>query len=101
MDAVWRQGDVLIDTIPELPNDAVRRPGTVLVEGKMTGHAHRISNPETAELWEASGNLYLKDIAASAEIAHDEHKSITLSKGIYRVWQQREYTPQAIRRVMD
>ncbi len=98
---MWRQGDVLIDTIPELPNDAVRRAGTVLVEGEMTGHAHRIANPATAELWEADGNLYLKVIGTTAEIAHDEHKVITLNKGIYRVWQQREYTPKAIRSVMD
>jgi hypothetical protein len=98
---MWRQGDVLFDTITELPKGAVPRPGTILVEGEMTGHAHRIAKPGTAELWQANGNLYLKVIAPTVEIAHDEHKSITLSKGLYRVWQQREYTPQAIRRVMD
>ncbi|MHB8625225.1 MAG: hypothetical protein ACYDEO_03390 [Aggregatilineales bacterium] len=98
---MWRQGDVLIDTINEMPKGAVPRPGTVLVEGEMTGHTHRIADPKTAEMWEVNGTLYLKVIAATAEIAHDEHKSIRLTKGIYRVWQQREYTPQAIRPVMD
>ena len=98
---MWRQGDVLIDTISELPKGAVLHSGTVLFEGEMTGHTHRIAEPGTAELWHAYGILYLKVTAPTAEIAHDEHKSIGLDKGIYRVWQQREYTPQAIRRVMD
>jgi hypothetical protein len=34
-------------------------------------------------------------------VIHEEHQPITLEPGIYRVWQQREYTPEAIRRVVD
>ena len=30
-----------------------------------------------------------------------EHGPITLPRGTYRVWQQREYSPEAIRIVMD
>jgi hypothetical protein len=32
---------------------------------------------------------------------HEEHRPIELPIGVYRVWQQREYTPTAIRTVLD
>jgi hypothetical protein len=98
---MWRHGDVLIAVIETLPPQATRRPGAVLAHGEITGHSHRIAGPGTAELWELGGMLYIKVVAEAATVVHEEHRPITLPRGLYRVWQQREYTPQAIRTVID
>ncbi len=43
----------------------------------------------------------IRVIADEARIIHQEHQPITLPRGDYRVWQQREYTPEKIRRITD
>ena len=73
----------------------------MLAYGEITGHSHRIAEPDAAELWEHGGQVYLKIVADQATVMHEEHKPITLTRGLYRVWMQREYTPQAIRTVRD
>lgn len=98
---MWRHGDVLIQAQKKIPEGAKQRPSMVLVRGEVTGHSHRISESGAAEVWEAGGNLYLKVVGKKATLIHEEHKPIELPEGIYRVWQQREYTPQEIRRVRD
>ena len=98
---MWRHGDVLIAWAEAIPNEAVRRNNVILAYGELTGHAHRIETPEAAELWELEGVIFMKIIAPTATIVHEEHKPITLPKGIYRVWKQREYTPTKIRYVFD
>ncbi len=98
---LWRQGDVLIMAVEHLPGGGTRRKGSVLVKGEVTGHAHRLAVPESAELWEVDGVLYMKVLTATARLVHDEHHAIELPRGIYRVWQQREYTPTEIRLIRD
>lgn len=99
---MWRHGDVLIDKIDSIPEGLKVRPNRVLAYGEITGHSHRIQDPETAQIWEAGdGTLYLEIVAPQATIVHEEHLPITLPQGLYHVWYQREYTPQAIRRVID
>jgi hypothetical protein len=97
---LWRQGDVLIETTPEIPAGAHQLHTAVLVYGEATGHAHRVESPERAEVWEVNGQLYLK-VTDATRLIHDEHLPIALAPGLYHVWQQREYTPQAIVRVRD
>lgn len=98
---MWRHGDVLIAAISKIPTSATPRPGTILAYGEITGHSHRLQNPDSAELWEAGGTLFLRILAESATVVHEEHKPITLPRGTYRVWMQREYTPSEIRTVVD
>lgn len=98
---MWRHGDVMIAAVAEIPTGARRRPGQVLARGEVTGHSHRVAEIGAAELWEAMGLTYLTITAETATLIHDEHKPIVLPHGTYRFWQQREYTPQAIRRVVD
>jgi hypothetical protein len=73
----------------------------VLAYGEVTGHSHRVQEPRAAEMWEHGGSLFLRVVADQATIVHEEHKPIVLARGVYRVWMQREYTPQAIRRIVD
>ena len=98
---MWRQGDVYIAPARAVPERAVRRPNCVLAEGEVTGHSHRIDTPGAAELFAAGPTLYLRVLARSATVVHDEHGPITLPRGTYRVWRQREYSPEAIRTVRD
>ncbi len=98
---MWRHGDVLIAAVEAIPHRAKQRTTTVLARGELTGHSHRIEMADTAEVWECDGVLFVKVVAPTARVVHQEHNPITLPRGIYRVWQQREYTPRAIRRVMD
>jgi hypothetical protein len=98
---MWRHGDVLIAPIAAIPERARSRPSPVLAYGEITGHSHRIADPEAAEFFELDGIIFMKVMAESTTVVHEEHKPITLPRGTYRVWQQREYTPQEIRRVVD
>lgn len=97
---MWRHGDVLIAETSAIPEHAQLCSHRILAHGEITGHCHRIEKAETAELWECNGSLFLK-VVDVARIIHEEHQPITLPPGTYRVWMQREYTPQAIRRVCD
>ena len=97
----WRQGDVFIVALNHLPtaNRVERRH--VLAEGEVTGHAHRLGDPASGQVFSVDGELYLDVTAESASIVHEEHAPITLPRGGYAVRIQREYTPQEIRRVVD
>jgi hypothetical protein len=98
---LWRHGDVLIAQTPSIPEPATHFPGSILVRGEATGHSHHIGDPTTAEIWIARNReMYLK-VLSSTRILHEEHGPITLPPGNYRVWQQREYTPQKVRPVFD
>ena len=97
---MWRHGDVMIAAAEAIPERAERLRESVLAYGEITGHSHRIEAPEKAELWEFNGERFLK-ILDTTRVVHEEHKPITLPSGVYRVWQQREYTPEAIRPVYD
>ncbi|KMO44592.1 hypothetical protein VQ03_02190 [Methylobacterium tarhaniae] len=98
---MWRQGDIFIQGVPALPQEAAARPlpHTVLAHGELTGHSHRVVDP--AALFAGEGCFYLDVLAETARVVHDEHGTITLDRGTYRVWRQREYTPARIVTVQD
>jgi hypothetical protein len=98
---MWRHGDVLIASVAALPAKARASESAILVHGELTGHSHRIQDLSTATLYEHSGDRFLAVHADAATIVHQEHAAIALPTGLYRVWQQREYAPGAIRRVVD
>lgn len=97
---MWRHGDVLIAPVEAIPASAKSRKQPVLAYGEVTGHSHRIENPERVELWESGDEIFLK-VLETTRVVHEEHKPITLPPGTYRAWKQREYTPQEIRYVRD
>jgi hypothetical protein len=98
---LYRHGDVIVKGIKTLPEGAKKRGNVTLAYGEMTGHSHRIADPNTAQTFECNGQLYLEVTSATALLIHEEHAAIELAKGVYHVWQQREYTPSEIRRVYD
>ena len=102
---MYRQGDVLIETIAAIPPTATPKAldqgRAVLAYGEVTGHAHALDGA-LAELFDdRDGTLYLRVTGRGAAVRHEEHAAIALAPGTYRVTHQREYTPEAIRRVAD
>jgi hypothetical protein len=104
---IYRQGDVLIERVAELPRNtkAVKRENglIILARGEATGHHHSISEGSCA-LLEVPGvtDRFLRVAAGGAAVEHQEHDTITLpGPAKYRVRRQREYTPEAIRNVAD
>lgn len=102
-----RQGDVLIVPVRSIPAKATPRPReqgrVILAHGEATGHAHAIEDtPDTprAELLDADALTYLR-VDVVSQLVHQEHATIELAPGAYRVVRQREYTPEAIRTVID
>ena len=97
---LYRHGDVLVQSVETLPAAAQPRPGNALAYGEVTGHSHRIREVQQAQLYAAQGELYLA-LSAPSTLIHEEHATIPLPAGFYRVWMQREYTPTRIVRVVD
>jgi len=98
---LWRHGDVLIAQTKSIPTDVTRSSSAILVHGEITGHSHRVEELNSTQIWIArNGEIYLKILAAT-RIIHEEHHPISLPPGTYRVWQQREYTPEQVRPVYD
>src|SRR5947207_2136757 len=98
---VWRQGDVFLIATPDLPdkNRVDHRP--VLAEGEITGHAHRLEDPASGQVFSVGGSLFLEVLTDSAAIVHEEHGPVVLPRGGYAIRIQREYSPKEIRRVVD
>lgn len=98
----YRQGDVMVERVDAVPAGAkkIKTKGEViLAEGEVTGHFHRVKHPEIQEF--EIGGMRFFTIPDEACVTHDEHDTITLPPGTYRVQRQREYRPEAIRNVAD
>lgn len=101
--AMYRQGDVLMIPVKKAPKGAKpvdRRNGRlVLAEGEATGHAHTVADGGAA-LLEHEDGLFL-EAPGDVVVEHQEHATVDLPAGTYKVIRQREYTPQEIRNVRD
>ena len=99
-----RQGDVLLQPIRKLPDDAVfvRRKRTItLAEGELTGHQHTIEAPaQEVETFESGGELYLK-VNVPQLLRHQEHAEIVVEPGLYVVRRQVEVWMDEVRSVAD
>ena len=105
---MFRQGDVLLERVDAIPKGATRKHPdngrVILAYGEVTGHAHAVETDADvveAYLAELDGQVYLS-APATARVVHEEHGTIPLPKGIYRVVRQREGTDaQEPRQVAD
>jgi hypothetical protein len=97
--ATYRQGDVLLlkmDKLPENVHPVDWQERVVLAYGEVTGHAHAISTRyATMYMWQGERLLQVKP---GAKLVHEEHGTIALPEGVYKVVQQREYVPEALPR---
>jgi hypothetical protein len=117
----WRQGDVFIEQVAESVDGRKRlddgKGEVVLALGQVTGHSHRIESPHAslyleqattavpdAVLLGLGGGLIpdrLLVLDGPATVVHEEHGSISLDAGTYRIRIQREYSPAELRNVAD
>jgi hypothetical protein len=102
-----RQGDVLLERVDHVPAGLKTVPlengRRVLAHGEVTGHAHVLEGEaelfapvDVAELEE----MFLR-VEAESALVHDEHDTITVPPGDWRVARQVEYSPEAVRQVAD
>ncbi len=102
---IYRQGDVLLQRVDKdaLPRTAEKqKPDNgriVLAYGEVTGHAHAI-DAKTCTMYAWEGNRLI-EVTKPTKLTHEEHSAIALTPGYYKVTQQREYAPEAIRNVAD
>lgn len=99
--AQYRHGDVLVEQVAEMPDVRRKAQHTILAHGELTGHCHRIAEKDAAVLYDTPEGMFLHVTADVATLVHDEHNPISLSNGFYRVWRQREYSPEEIRIIRD
>jgi len=107
-----RQGDVLLVRLEQTPEEFLERSQRridpvpresgrlVLAEGEATGHAHVIESDD-AELFledqhlldpgEAAELYLLVQGTEAAPLVHEEHATLDVPPGVYRVVRQREY----------
>lgn len=104
---MYRQGDVLIVPVTEMPGrlePVAREDGrVVLAHGEATGHAHTIRDRSAALFCVPELNTVFLTVSGDepAALTHDEHATIMLPPGRYRVVRQREYAPEDVRYVAD
>lgn len=97
----FRHGDVMVEEAESLPDMLRKAQHTILAHGELTGHCHRIAETGAADLYDTPDGMFLHVTADSASLVHDEHDMITLKNGIYRIWRQREYSPEEVRTIRD
>jgi hypothetical protein len=111
MTAQVRQGDVFLRPTTARPTEAAQRVPLdagrlILAYGEVTGHAHAVVDATTRQLpsaqmcQEPDGSRFLL-VERPCALIHEEHGTIPLSPGAYRVIRQREYSPEEIRTVAD
>ena len=114
MTQLYAQGDILLELIEEAtpadPSEAGEGGTIVLARGEATGHRHVLSGGraafyrDDAAARDIPSDLYIGHVridGASAELRHEEHATVTVPRGTYRVRRQREWEGGAVRPVAD
>lgn len=107
---MYRQGDVLIVPVTEnaVP-DGVRTAGPsrrrpresmILALGESTGHAHAVvATRDQGDFYPAPAQSEpaFVFLPLGGKVVHEEHGTIPLPEGWFKVVRQREYEPDAVR----
>ena len=101
---LYAQGDIILelveDVTPTAPLPGDPDGATVLARGELTGHRHAFYDRgvtffrDDALARELPPEIYIGHVkisAPSADLRHEEHATIALPAGTYRVRRQREW----------
>lgn len=105
MRGMIRQGDVLLVPVDSFPFEGNRRNkyvkreknggGIIVAAGEATGHHHRIQT-DRVQMYRDTGQFFVEvKNPEGAELTHEEHETLEIPPGKYRVDNQREYAAQA------
>lgn len=103
----YRQGDVLLELVEAIPGTASKQKRSkriILALGEATGHHHALELRDPADWWKQGDGLTEEKfitVNCPARLTHQEHATVELPEGTYRVTRQREYSPEEIRNVAD
>ena len=99
MSRQYRQGDVLLCAVDEIPPAAIPVPSegdrVIVALGELTGHAHAFAGHAVRLFREGgTGRSFFEIGDTGAALVHEEHDPIHVPEGRYELRRQREYTPQ-------
>lgn len=103
----YRHGDITFYKVEKIEGEKVKHDGKfVLAEGETTGHKHVITIPDIMdmEVYKTKDGGYLLKVKSEAKISHEEHKTLKIAPGIYRVSKEREmdhFAGSVARKVID
>jgi len=92
----YRQGDVLLVPLKKTPPlETVAREGnySVLAEGEVTGHFHRMLHESSPMFLADEGRKAIVTCNKPTSLTHDEHDPINVIVGDYSVELQRTHAP--------
>ena len=109
----WRQGDLLIRKIDELPKGAREVKSRILAEGEATGHAHVLDRGQvygrlgrlSREMDREEGSMALRELPITTRyfrlnergtLSHQEHAPLSFEPGLYEVRRQRQFEPKGM-----
>ena len=102
---LYRQGDVLIQPIQNINKNKLKQTKRcTLALGEATGHHHSILDGSAIGYADGVDSLaeYIEVTnPEGAPLTHQEHDTIVLPEGQYRVIGQVEYTPERLVSVRD
>lgn len=100
---MFRQGDVLIVRVDSIPGDVTpvkREDGNiVLAHGEVTGHRHRIPSRH-ANLYRTEMDARYMRVTAPVQLRHEEHTTVKIPPGDYRISLHTEYVPGELPRTV-
>lgn len=95
-----RHGDVILERVEFSAREFKKCEEVVLAEGKVTGHFHRLQGQLLVT--ELKNNERFVRCEQDAVLSHEEHDTLVIPKGEYRVLLQREVDLLGeVRQVMD
>jgi hypothetical protein len=102
----FAQGDILIEQISSMSRLARaeghgRAKSAVIAEGEGSGHSHRLVGEfvfyrDDGLARDIPDQLYLGHVRvgrSTAQLLHEEHATVVLNPGVYRVSRQRQLEP--------
>ena len=110
---IYAQGDVVLERVADAtPNSALATDAdgvVVIARGEVTGHRHAfyanaVMFRDDSLARDMPTELYIGHVkigVGGAALRHEEHDTINLSEGTYRVRRQREFSAKEMRLVAD
>ena len=102
------QGDItFVPFNGKITGEVIKHKGSVVLAlGEKTGHKHTITtlNVDDMDVWKELDGGWTISLKTEAQVKHDEHATITIAPGIYRVGNEREvdwFAEGVTRQVVD